>query len=82
MSKREQILKEFQKIFRIELEDNTVIVDFNSSVDNTDKWDSINNLMIISAVEERYGISFPIEVIFNAENVADMISFIEENANI
>lgn len=82
MNKREQILKEFQQIFRNELEDDTVIVDIDSSVDNTDKWDSINNLMIITAIEERYQISFPIDVIFNANNVGDLISFIEKNASI
>jgi acyl carrier protein len=82
MNKKKEILVELQQIFRNELEDNDLILDFESSATNTDRWDSINNLMIISSIEEKFKMSFPIDVIFEAENVGDLIDYIEKNSSI
>jgi acyl carrier protein len=82
IDKKQKILVELQQIFRNELEDSELILDYESSASNTDGWDSINNLMIISSIEEKFKMSFPIEVIFEAENVGDLIDYIEKKSGI
>jgi len=82
MNKRQQILEKVEKIFRNELSDDSLIITMESSAQNTDKWDSINNLMIITSIEEYFKISFPIDVIFNAENIKDLVDYIEENSSV
>lgn len=80
MEKREYILHEIELIFRKELEDENLTVTYESSADSVEKWDSISNLLLISAIEERFNITFPIEFIFKAENVGDLCDYILENA--
>jgi acyl carrier protein len=80
MEKREYILQELTAIFRKELEDDNLQLTYASSANSVEQWDSITNLMLISAIEERFNISFPIEFIFKAENVGDLCDYLLDNA--
>lgn len=80
MDKKEQILKQVEQIFKTELGDENLKIGFDSSTLTIHQWDSINNLVLISAIEEQFNISFPIEVIFNSNNVGDLCNYIAENA--
>lgn len=82
MDRREHILNEITLIFRKELEDEHLEVSYDSSASSIEKWDSITNLVLISSIEERFNIVFPIDFIFAAENVGDLCDFILENAAI
>ena len=82
MDKREVILEEVTRIFRKELEDEQLQISFDSSAKTVEKWDSITNLMLITAIEEKFNIVFPVEFIFEAENVGDLCDYILENASI
>jgi len=76
MEQRSQILEKIQEIFRTELKDNTLVINDNSSTNNVENWDSMNNLLLISAIESEYSISFPIDIIFSAKNVGDLCDYI------
>ena len=45
-----------------------------------EKWDSISNLILISAIEEKFNVVFPLDFIFKAENVGDLCDYIMENS--
>ena len=75
----DDILKEVELIFRQELGDEHLVINYDSSPGSVEKWDSINNLSLINAIEEKYNISFPIEVIFKINSVKDICDFIIEN---
>jgi len=79
MDKKEQILAQVEQIFQKELNDENLQITFESSANTIEQWDSINNLILISAIEEKFNISFPIDVIFSANNVGDLINYIAEN---
>jgi acyl carrier protein len=80
MDRRENILNEITLIFRKELEDEHLAVSYDSSAGTIEKWDSITNLVLISSIEEKFNVVFPIDFIFRAENVGDLCDFILENA--
>lgn len=82
MAIREKILKEVEKIIRRELGNEALEINFESSTDSVEKWDSINNLIIISSIEEHFSLSFPIEVIFSSKNVGDLCDYIVNNSGI
>ena len=82
MEKREKILQEVTGIFRRELEDKDLEITYSSSARTVEKWDSITNLILITAIEEKFNIVFPVEFIFKAENVGDLCDYIMENASI
>lgn len=79
MEKRDKILIEIEAIFRKELEDESLKIDYSSSANSVEKWDSISNLILISAIEEKFNVVFPLDFIFKAENVGDLCNFIMEN---
>lgn len=76
MGTREEILRKIEEIFKTELEDDSMQITYESSTNNVDKWDSMNNLIIISAIEKEFNISFPLDVIFDAKNVGDLCDYI------
>ncbi|MCA0398088.1 MAG: acyl carrier protein [Bacteroidetes bacterium] len=80
MDREEEILKEINSIFCNELSDDSIKLDFDSSADSVEKWDSINNLIIISSIEDHYGITFPLEVIFEAKNIGDLVNYIKNHS--
>ena len=82
MDKKETILQEITAIFRKELGDDTLEITYSSSAQTIEKWDSITNLVLLSAIEEKYGIVFPIEFIFTAENVGHLCDYILGNSTL
>lgn len=82
MDKKTQILKEIEYIFRHELGDSNLQISFTSSPDSIEKWDSINNLVLISAIEEKYNIIFSADSIFDIKNIGDIVDYIYENVSV
>lgn len=73
------MLNALREIFQKELGDENLEIDFSSSAHSVEKWDSVNNLIIISSIEEKFDVEFPIDVIFKAQNVGDLCDYIVQN---
>jgi len=80
MDAKEKVLLELSEIFKRELDDKGLNINYSSSPKSVEKWDSITNLVLISAIEEKFNLVFPVEFIFTAENVGDLCDFIVKNA--
>lgn len=81
MLNREEVLKEITTIFQRELSEPNLVLDYSSSANTVGKWDSINNLVLLTSIEEKYKISFSIDFILKAENVGDLCDYVIENAS-
>lgn len=79
MKGKEELLEEIQLIFRDVFKDENLIIDFNSNSNSISGWDSITNILLIDKIEENYNIEFPIDVIYESENIGDWINFILTN---
>ena len=82
MQIREEILRKIEEIFKTELGNDSIEITYESSTNNVDSWDSMNNLIIISAIEKEFNISFPLDVIFDAKNVGDLCDYILSQSNV
>ena len=82
MTLREKILIVVGEIIKRELGNETLEINFESSTDSVEKWDSINNIIIISSIEEHFNITFPIEIIFSSKNVGDLCDYIVNNSGV
>ena len=69
--KVKQIIAESIEVDIIKINDDTAIGDFP-------KWDSMNQLIIITSLEKEFDIKFDPEDIMELEDVGDMIEAIEE----
>lgn len=68
----------FRTVFRSqELELNAAI-----SAGDIEGWDSLNHVVLISAIEEEFGIKFRLKELMNIESVGDLLRMIREKSDI
>ena len=80
MEKRDLAFGRIVDIFRKELEEPELELTFASSAKTVAKWDSINNLILITALEEEFDVDFPIDVILKADNIGDLCDYLVQNS--
>ena len=49
-----------------------------TTADDIEDWDSLTHMMLISAVEKRFGVKFPLGELPLLQNVGDMVDSIEK----
>lgn len=79
MKTKEEVLAEIQLIFRDVFKDENLMINFASNSNSISGWDSITNILLIDKIEENYNIEFPIDVIYESENIEDWINFIRKS---
>ena len=79
MKTKEELLEVIQSIFRDVFQDDNLIIHFASNANSIIGWDSITNILLIDKIEEYFRIEFPIDVIYESENIEDWINFILNN---
>ena len=72
--KVKKIIAEAIEIEVSKIEEDTAIGDFP-------KWDSMGQIIIITALEKEFDFKFDPEVIMDLEDVGDMIEAVEENVS-
>lgn len=80
MEKKEFVLKEINQIFRNSLQEPDLCLNYSSSANDVAKWDSINNLILLTEIEDCFGIAFPIDIILNAKNIGDLCDYVVEHS--
>ena len=79
MKTKAEVLEEIQLIFRDVFKDENLIIHFASNSNSISGWDSITNILLIDKIEEHFKVEFPIDVIYESENIEDWINFIMIN---
>lgn len=77
MNVRDEVIKIMAGILEVdpsELHDDTAIGDIP-------KWDSLQHLNIISAIEQKFGIRFTPDVLMDLEDVSDIVKATEDRVN-
>ncbi|NOT76629.1 MAG: acyl carrier protein [Cyclobacteriaceae bacterium] len=77
MKTKQEMLQQIQKIFEKEFENESLVITLESSPNNVENWDSINNLSLMAAIEEEFGVEFPIDAMFKIKNVNDIIDHLQ-----
>lgn len=71
------ILGEVNYIFRDVLDDNSIELSNESTVDHVEGWDSLNHVQIIVAIEKHFNIRFTSAEIQAFKNVGELCTAIE-----
>jgi len=75
---REKILQEITEIFREVFDDDELEIFENTSAEDIEEWDSLENINLMLSIEKLYGIKFTIQDMSSMNNVGDMITMINE----
>ncbi len=60
------------------LDDKNLKVDFETTADQTEGWDSFNHINIVVAIEQRFGVKFKTAEIESLRNVGELVTLIAQ----
>jgi acyl carrier protein len=74
---RIEILKSVNEIFVKSLNNPNIQLSENTCSRDIKEWDSLTNIVLISAIEKHFKIKFSLDDIYNSKNVGDLCKIIE-----
>ncbi len=75
---RDEILLRLTPIFRDIFDQDDLELTRSTSADDIEKWDSMNHVILIVAVETRFGVKFQTAEIEELKNVGELVDLIFE----
>lgn len=73
---KEEILKKINDIFIDTLDNEDIVLRYETTANDVEDWDSLNHIQLVVAVEKQFAIRFASQEILNWNNVGDMIDCI------
>jgi len=75
----ENLIKEINTIFCNVFNDPDLIINRNTSSEDIDSWDSLNNMHIVVAVEKKFSVRIELRDIQSWNNVGDLCDWLENH---
>lgn len=77
----DEILRRVNQVFRSVLEDDTLVIENETTADDVDEWDSLNHIVLVVEIEKHFGIKFTANEILSFKNVGEMNEAIKKKLN-
>ena len=74
--KREDIFKDLEEIFKDVFDDEEIELCDETTAEDIEDWDSLEQINLIVAIERKYNIKFNIAEVAEMKNVGDMVDCI------
>ncbi|MEE3414474.1 MAG: acyl carrier protein [Prevotella sp.] len=74
---RKEIVEKLTAVFQEVFSDSSLVLNDEMTSNDVEKWDSLTHMLMISTVEERFGVKFKLKELNKLKSVGDMISVIE-----
>ena len=68
----EETIAEVQNIFRDVLDDDDISIEYDTTAEDVDDWDSLNHIQLVVAIEKHFNIRFNASEIQGFGNVGEM----------
>ncbi len=78
--KKEEIYERLNNVFRDIFDDESIVVNENTTANDIEDWDSLEHINLIVAVEQEFGMKFNMNEVTSMKNVGEMASIILERA--
>ena len=73
MSQKKQILIKLQNIFRAIFDDDSIKLNSNTTAEDIEEWDSLNQIRIILACEKEFSVKLNPREINDFVNIGEMV---------
>lgn len=67
-----EVFKTVKEIFRDVLENEDIILQYETTASDVEEWDSLNHIALVVAIEKKFGIQFTAKDIQDFKNVGEM----------
>ncbi|MCI6639878.1 MAG: acyl carrier protein [Pygmaiobacter massiliensis] len=74
---KQQIFDAVSEIFRTVFDDEELVISRETTSEDIEDWDSLEQINLLVAMEKRFSIKFKLEDVKNLSNVGDMLDLIE-----
>lgn len=71
------IMDSLTEVFRSVFEDNSIVLNPETTANDVEGWDSLSHVVLIMAIENRYKIKFSYKELLTLKNVGDLLKSIE-----
>ena len=78
---KEEILKGVQDVFIDVLEDDNIVLNYNTTADDIMGWDSLNHVVIIVEIEKKFNLKFKLEEIQSFKNIGEICDMVFNKVN-
>ncbi len=75
---KSQIIEKLTTIFHETFSDNTIVLRDDMTAADVENWDSLTHMLMITKVEETFGIKFKLRELNKLKNVGDLCNTIAE----
>lgn len=76
----EEIFERLNGVFRDVFDDDSIVVNPNTTADDIEDWDSLNHITLIDAVESEFGVKFTMGEVSGMKNVGEMAEIIQKRS--
>ena len=73
---RESIYEKLNEVFQDVFDDESIIVNAETTADDIEDWDSLEHINLVSAVEKTFGVKFTMAQVVGMKNVGEMVEII------
>lgn len=76
--KANEVLKTVQTVMRDVFENDSIVIDMNTTADDIEEWTSLTHVQLIAEEEKVLGLKFKLREILKWKNVGDMVNCVVE----
>ena len=75
---REAIFEELTEIFRDIFDDEEIELTDETTADDIEDWDSLEQINLLVAIEKKFSVKFKLDDVSHLANVGDMVSLVQK----
>ena len=75
---RNEIIEKLTIIFHEVFNDDTIVLRDDMTAKDVERWDSLTHMLMITKVEEVFGVKFKLKELNKLKQVGDIVSLLEE----
>ncbi|MBR6519060.1 MAG: acyl carrier protein [Oscillospiraceae bacterium] len=75
---REAIFEELTEIFRDIFDDEEIELTDETTSDDIEDWDSLEQINLLVAIEKKFSVKFKLDDVSHLANVGDMVSLVQK----
>ncbi len=73
---RDAIYEELTEIFRDIFDDEEIVLSDETTADDIEDWDSLEQINLLVAIEKKFNIKFKLDEVSHLANVGDMVDLV------